>query len=220
VPNGNSNPFLGLADFSGWAFDQNSTIATVAISIDGVPYANAQYGISRQDVCNGFPGVPACPNIGWSLQVDTTKLADGLHTIGITATATGGAFSTAAFVFSVANWSTGDPTRIAIDSPNASFSVYFGTVDFGGWALDPIAAIASVEVSIDGFPLGPATYGGNRQDACNGYGNNPPPGCPDVGWNLMVDTTQYANGAHTVAVTAVTTRGQSATVTASFNIQN
>jgi uncharacterized protein (TIGR03437 family) len=220
VPNGNSNPFLGLAEFSGWAFDQNTPLSTVAISIDGVPFANAQYGLSRPDVCNGFPGVAACPNIGWSLQVDTTRLADGVHTIGVTATATSGAYAVVSFVFTVANWSTADPTRVDIDSPSASISSYFGTVDFGGWALDPIAAISSVQVSVDGFPLGPATYGGNRQDACNAYGNNPPPGCPDVGWNLVVDTTQFPNGTHTLAVTAITTTGQSSTSTTTFNIVN
>jgi uncharacterized protein (TIGR03437 family) len=220
VPNGNSNPFLGLAEFSGWALDQNASIATVAISIDGVPYANAQYGISRPEVCNGFPGVPGCPDVGWSLQVDTTRLADGVHTIGVTATATSGAYAVVAFVFSVANWSTGDPTKIAIDSPSPTISSYFGIVDFGGWALDPYSAVASVQVAIDGFPLGAATYGGNRQDACNAYGNNPPPGCPDVGWNLPVDTTQYSNGTHTLAVTAITTNGQSSTATATFNLEN
>lgn len=220
VPNGNSTPFQGFAEFSGWALDLNAPIATVAISIDGVPYANAQYGISRPDVCAGFPGVAACPNIGWSLQVDTTKLADGMHTIGVTATSSTGAFVVAGFVFSVANWSTDNPMQIAIDSPNSRVSVYFGTVDFGGWALNPNAAIAGVDVSIDGFPLGPATYGGNRPDACAAWGNNQPPGCPNVGWNLEVDTTQFPNGSHTVAVTATTARGQSSTSTATFDIQN
>lgn len=219
VPNGNSDPFLGLAEFSGWAFDQNAPLSTVAISIDGVPYGNAQYGISRTDVCNGFPGVAACPKIGWSLQVDTTRLADGVHTIGVTATATNGDFAAVAFIFSVANWSTGNPMLIAIDSPNSSISAYFGTVDFGGWALDPNAAISSVDVFVDGFPLGSATYGGNRQDACNGY-RNAPPGCPNVGWNLTVDTTQFANGAHTLAVTSTTVSGQSSTNTATFTINN
>ena len=72
--------FLGTVTMSGWTYDMTNTIAAVGISIDGVSKGNATYGVSRPDVCNSGAH-PGCPNVGWSLQVDTALLAGGAHTL-------------------------------------------------------------------------------------------------------------------------------------------
>ena len=217
-PAGDASPYQGLAQFSGWALDQSSAISGVSISIDGVPYGAAQYGVSRPDICAVYSTAPGCPNVGWSILVDTTHLTDGVHTIGVTANSANGAYAVVSWVFTVANWSTPDPIRIGIDTPSAQNSGYFGTVLFGGWALDVDTPISTVQVAVDGTPVGTAAYGGSRPDACATNGN--PPGCPNVGWNIGVDTTQFADGAHTLQVTAVSATGQRSTATAPFSIIN
>ncbi|HUN96659.1 MAG TPA: hypothetical protein VMU69_10530, partial [Bradyrhizobium sp.] len=126
--------------------------------------------------------------------------------------------SVVSWVFTVANWSTPDPIRIGIDNPSAQNSGYFGTVNFGGWALDVDTPIASVQVAVDGTPVGIAAYGGSRPDACAKNGN--PPGCPNVGWGIDLDTTLFADGDHTLDVTAISATGQRSTSSASFTIIN
>lgn len=217
-PAGDASPYEGLAQFSGWAIDQSSAISSVAISIDGIPYSAAQYGISRPDICSSYPGAPGCPNVGWAILVDTTHLADGLHTLGVTVTAANGAHSVVSWIFTVINWALPDAFRIGIDTPSAQNSGYFGTVTFGGWALDINTPIISVEVAVDGISVGAAAYGGYRPDAC--AVNNNAPGCPNVGWNIGIDTTQFADGQHTLDVTAVSATGQRSTSSATFSIIN
>ncbi|HTU44542.1 MAG TPA: hypothetical protein VMF91_05745 [Bryobacteraceae bacterium] len=217
-PASNASPYEGLAQFSGWAVDLSAAITTVSISIDGVPYGAAQYGVARPDICAVYSTAPGCPNVGWSALVDTTHLTDGVHTLGVTANAANGAFSVVSWVFTVANWSTPDPIRIGIDNPSAQNSGYFGTVNFGGWALDVDTPIASVQVAVDGTPVGIAAYGGSRPDACAKNGN--PPGCPNVGWGIDLDTTLFADGDHTLDVTAISATGQRSTSSASFTIIN
>ncbi|HEX3681976.1 MAG TPA: hypothetical protein VHU83_05485 [Bryobacteraceae bacterium] len=217
-PASDASAYEGLAQFSGWAVDLSTAISTVSLSIDGVPYGAAQYGVARPDICAVYSTAPGCPNVGWSALVDTTHLTDGVHTLGVTATAANGVFSVVSWVFTVANWSTPDPIRIGIDTPSAQSSGYFGTVIFGGWALDVNTPIVTVQVAVDGTPVGTAAYGGSRPDACAANGN--PPGCPNVGWDIGVDTTQFANGAHTLDVTAISATGQRSTSTASFTTIN
>jgi N-acetylmuramoyl-L-alanine amidase len=76
----------GLANLWGWAVSDDAAIATVAVSIDGAALGNATYGDGRADVCAAYQNRKGCPNVGWHLPVDTTKLADGPHTVSVTAT--------------------------------------------------------------------------------------------------------------------------------------
>jgi hypothetical protein len=217
-PAGDASPYEGLAQFSGWAVDLSSGISGVSISIDGVPYGPAQYGVARPDICKVYSTAPGCPNVGWSIWVDTTHLPNGVHTLGVSVTAADGTFSVVSWIFTVANWATPDPIRIAIDTPGAQNSGFFGSVYFGGWALDVDTPITSVQVAIDGTPVGVASYGASRPDACAANGN--PPGCPNVGWNIGIDTTLFADGSHTLDVTAISATGQRSTATAAFSIIN
>lgn len=218
-PGSHTSAYQGLATFSGWALDKNAVLSNVAISIDGVPYGNATYGVSRTDVCASLTGVPGCPNVGWTYTLDTTRVPNGIHYLGVDVTAANGDHSVVSWVFTVGNWSSSaNAFRMSIDTPSPQTPPYFGSAIFGGWALNLAAPIAQVLVSIDGTPIGSAAYGGSRPDACASSSNAP--GCPDVGWSITVDTTQIANGSHTVAITPVTADGQSSTATATFSVSN
>lgn len=219
VPGTGAQPFLGTVVFSGWAASEASSISNVSISIDGVDQGPAQYGVSRNDVCSIFAAL-GCSDIGWTFTLDTTALSSGNHTMTLTSTDATGQHAALSREFVVANWSspTTDQINIVIDSPGSSQMSFSGGAFFGGWALSSDAAIAQVSMTIDGMPIQSASYGGSRPDVCQVHVNAP--GCPNVGWNAWVDTTYFADGVHTLALTATTMAGQSSTATASFTIAN
>jgi hypothetical protein len=206
-----------LATFYGWAINDNAAIASVAITVDGVPYGTAQYGASRPDVCTAYPGRAGCPNVGWSFTLDTTQLADGNHTLGVTAMASGGT-STASVNFTVGNWSAPNPMMVTIENPSPSSGTISGSALFSGWALQNNVPLNLVQVSIDGVPYGPASYGATRADVCTNFPSGG--GCPNVGWSFLVDTTLLFNGQHTLAVTGSTYNGYSSTATTKFTVFN
>jgi N-acetylmuramoyl-L-alanine amidase len=209
-PNSSSNPFQGLAPFSGTASNSMGLDVTVSISVDGVSYG------STSACTPSF--LISCPNGSWTFLLDTTQLAEGMHTFGATAVATDGTFAIASVPFQVANWSASNPMRINIDAPAPQSSAFSGIAHFGGWALDDNAPIGGVEVAIDGVSLGAASYGANRADVCKVFAGRS--GCPNVGWDAFVDTGMLSNGTHTLAVTATTSNGQSSTSTSSFSVAN
>jgi hypothetical protein len=101
--NAKSPGFFNTAIFGGWAIDKNGPIITVKISVDGVPFGTASYGVSRPDVCAANPGTPGCPNVGWDIAVDTTLLSNGVHTLAVTATTPAGQSATTTASFTVTN---------------------------------------------------------------------------------------------------------------------
>jgi uncharacterized protein (TIGR03437 family) len=219
TPSSNSGPFSGLAAFGGWAIDADSAIQSVAVTVDAVPYGNAAYGSGRADVCAVFPNRAGCPNVGWNFLIDTTELADGTHTLGITVNPVIGQSYTATTQFKVGNMATANnSTRIVIDRPNSLSPAFSGAASFGGWAINDGTAITMVQVSVDGQLKANASYGGTRPDVCVAYPGRP--GCPNVGWNDTLDTTQLANGMHTVEITATSASGQRATASAAFTVAN
>lgn len=214
-PNSQSSAISGSVVFGGWAVSDIAAIRSVSVAIDGVPVGSGNYGVNRADVCAVLPGRAGCPNVGWDLAFDTTSLANGPHTLSVTALSTGGQYSTTSVAFNVSNSS---PVTIGIDRPISTSGAFSGTAAFGGWALNQTngIAIAAVKILIDGVVNGVATYGGGRPDVCNVFPGRA--GCPNVGWNYLLDTTVLANGAHQVEVTAISTNGQQATVSSSFTV--
>ncbi len=219
TPSLQSGAFSGIVNFGGWATGTSAAVSNVAITIDGEPYGAAVYGGTRQDVCNAHPGLPSCPNVGWNLGLDTTRLINGLHILGVTTYSAAGQRANATQTFSVANAASASPILITIDIPNAQNSILLGPVTFAGWAIDTDNTIGAVAVSIDGAPYGAAQYGENRPDVCAAY--PAATSCPNVGWSLTVDTSYLANGIHTVTMTATDSAGaQLNTVSGQFTVAN
>jgi N-acetylmuramoyl-L-alanine amidase len=216
-PSSQSRTVIGSIELAGWAIDDNGPISSVTISIDGVKKGNATYGVSRPDVCAAYPSRAGCPNVGWTLPLDTTLLANGTHTVAATAISANGDQMTIGSSFTVANWTSGNPMKIDIDTPGSNSSPFSGSAVFGGWAISDLASIVSVTVSVDGVPAGSGNYGVSRPDVCAAH---PAAGCPNVGWDMALDTTSLANGPHTLGVTATSSSGQSSTVSSTFNVSN
>jgi pseudomonalisin len=210
---------LGIITISGWALNNDAAITGVAIFVDGVLKGRASYGANRGDVCGIYTG-PGCPNVGWTFSFDTTQLANGPHVLQVTASAiTSGQpaqYGTTSTVFTTANWTT-NPTRITVDGPARSGSVS-GVVNAYGWAMDDYETISSVAISIDGVSYGAASYGSSRGDVCAAFPGRA--GCPNVGWNFMLDTTLLSDGPHVLGVTTTTAGGRHSTVTSPFSVSN
>lgn len=217
-PSASSNPFLGKVLFSGYAVNDNAAVTSVAVLIDGAPFGAATFGLSSPTACASYPGRANCANSGWSYGLDTTTLADGTHTLGITENANGSIY-TFTTSFMVANQSTSNPMTVYIDSPqNQTANGLFGTIAMAGWAIDNYSAISAVNVAIDDVPVGQAFYGASRGDVCAAYPGRQ--GCPNVGWTFNYDTSLLFNGYHEIEITAVTVAGQSSTVTRAIRIAN
>jgi hypothetical protein len=97
------------------------------------------------------------------------------------------------------------PPQIEIDTLSTNTPL-FGTVNVAGWAVDDkttpstvASPITSITVSVDGGTPQRASFGGSRPDVCSVYSG---PGCPYIGFDFGLDTTQLSNGVHTVTVTA------------------
>ena len=215
APGSNASALSGNSPIGGWVIADNAAITSVSVAVDGRPLGNASYGGTRNDVCTAYPFRAGCPNVGWNYMLNTSALVNGTHMLAITAQTTANETYTETRQFSVA----GNPIHIDSDLPGAANSGPFsGTVNFGGWSLDDNEAIAQVNIAIDGVAFGNATYGGARPDVCVPFAGRP--GCPNVGWNVAVDTTALANGVHTLAISGVSESGESATMTTPFNVSN
>ncbi len=216
-PGAQSGALTGTAEFRGWAIGTSAPINNVALSIDGVSFGNATYGDVRDDVCAVYPGRPGCPNVGWNLPVDTTQLVNGLHALTVTAKTATGQYTKSTQTFYVANTQTSSRVLMFTDSPSAENSVVQGSTTFRGWAVSSSVTISGIGIYIDGGFYGQASYGAQRPDVCAIYpGDN---NCPNVGWTFPIDTTELANGSHTISVIATHSAGQSA-VSSAFTVAN
>jgi N-acetylmuramoyl-L-alanine amidase len=199
---------------SGWAFATKGYTPMVSVYVDDVNVAPTNAN-QRPDVCAVFPAALDCPNVGWSLQLDTTQFPDGPHTLKVVGYSLSYGTGFASVPITISNFASPDPMHLVIDSAGGALS---GVANLRGWAVSDDAAIATVAVSVDGAVLGNASYGDSRNDVCEVYQNRF--GCPNVGWHSPIDTTGLSNGAHTVSVTATSGFGEQSTQTATFAVKN
>lgn len=77
---GGGNGAAGVIGLFGWALDDDG-IQAVDVYVDGVIAGRAQYGRGRPGVGELYPGFPDSSTAGWSMRLDTTRYANGLHTV-------------------------------------------------------------------------------------------------------------------------------------------
>jgi hypothetical protein len=76
----------GIVRISGYAYSPGGTIPPangVLLVVDGAGLNYAQYGQPRPVECGTLTGVAACPNIGFTIDLDTRTLTNGNHVIGV-----------------------------------------------------------------------------------------------------------------------------------------
>ena len=202
----------GTVSVAGWAIDNTSVVGTavssVPVLVDGVLVGTATYGAYRSDVCAAYRGRAGCPNVGFNYLLNTAALSPGAHTITVYAVDSdvpSPGVGSASVTVTVSSGAPSGPPSVNIDTPAPNAAVS-GTVSVVGWAIDNVTAIGtainpnSLQVKVDGVLVGTATYGVNRLDVCNVYPGRA--GCPNVGFNYLLDTAAFSPGAHTIAVYA------------------
>ena len=73
----------GTVRISGYAYDPDGAIRGVSLIVDGSTYGPIRYGFPREQECTELTGVSACPGIGFEMDLNTTSLANGLHSIAV-----------------------------------------------------------------------------------------------------------------------------------------
>ena len=193
-PAANGGSLSGGVGLGGWTLGSTVPISNVAVSIDGIPYGNANYGGNRADACQSHVGAPGCPNVGWNYFLDTTQLVTGSHLLAITASTAAGQSTAATRMFSVLNAPDVFPISLS-PFPGPSASVVIGAVNFQCLTHDANQSIVSDVLTIDG--------------------GSPP--IRALGW---VDTTQLANGSHTMTCVATAADGRKGSITSPFTVAN
>jgi hypothetical protein len=73
----------GNVTFRGWAVEDQSTIVTVEVFVDGDFMGVAAYGFPRADVGDQFPQLPAARFSGWNFTMDSRKLGNSIHRLTV-----------------------------------------------------------------------------------------------------------------------------------------
>jgi uncharacterized protein (TIGR03437 family) len=98
-----SQAFSGVSIFGGWLYDGVASIQSVYVSIDGIPFGNAGVHGARPDVCTSTSVSPDCPNVGWTILVNTSLLSNDIHTLSVTGTTVAGQSYSVSRQFTSAN---------------------------------------------------------------------------------------------------------------------
>lgn len=112
-----------------------------------------------------------------------------------------------------------DPPLVWVDFPSHAQTVS-GNFLVRGWATDA-SGVVSMSFKVDGVPvtLSGFVYGTSRGDVCAAHPIGDP-NCPNVGFQGTLDTSQLANGGHTLSATAFDPNGNSATFNRFFQTSN
>lgn len=75
----------GQVNLAGWAYSEDIGIQEVHVLVDGERIASADYGISRVDVVEArqVETDPNAPNLGFGYSLDTSSLANGVHSLAV-----------------------------------------------------------------------------------------------------------------------------------------
>lgn len=178
----------GTQNVYGWFLDQ-SGVANIEVLVDGAVVGQAVYGDDRPDVQRFYPQFKNGES-GYHFALDTTKLADGQHTVAIRETGKNGRVT-----ILPASTITIDNALGFLDKP-ASGSIINGTQNVYGWFLDQ-SGVAAIEILVDGVAVGQAVYGDDRPDVQKFY---PQFKNRKSGYHYALDTTKFTDGKHTITI--------------------
>ena len=190
----------GIAKISGWALNKSDISKVEIFEGSSLVGAAANVNLYYPTVNIVYPGYSSGDNSGYSYDLDTTKLADGVHTLKVQATRINGEV-----VFWNIQVSVDNAPRMYVDTPTSG-SAISGVTKISGWALN-VSRISKVEIFEGSSLLGATANVNLYYPSVNvvypGYssGNN-------SGFSYDLDTTKLANGVHTLKVQATGINGE------------
>lgn len=170
------------------------TVQVGAFTVSGTA-SSAAVSVSSVQVrvdSNGW--MAAIGTTSWSASINSIAYADGSHTIFAMATDSVGHASTTSVALTFSN----TPPTLTITSP-ASGAVVAGSATVSGTASST-AGLASVQVRVDSGAWTSSPNTGN--------------------WSVIIDTTAYPDGAHTIYAMATDSVGRTATSSVSVTVSN
>jgi hypothetical protein len=202
----------GLVEVRGWAIKSatataSDSVQSVTVLIDGNQVGTATYGTAWADVCTGFRGRAACPNAGWSYNLDVDAFGQGNHVMKVVALDSAGNSSSNEVSFTTTSSLV---PSVIVDVP-APGAILKGKVAIDGWAIENVEAagreaVQAVTIFVDGNQIGTANYGIARPDVCDLLPGRL--GCPNVGWSYSLDVDALPSGSHVLKVAALNTAGK------------
>ena len=72
----------GVVTLSGYAYSPGGVVTSAALLVDNTLQSIASYGLPQPDVCASLKAIAACPNIGFTVRLDTTAFSNGQHVLG------------------------------------------------------------------------------------------------------------------------------------------
>lgn len=225
---------FGIVQVKGFILDPRG-VSMITLLVDGAEVHDVDIDQPRDDVRRKYPGFRGEPfpfDPGFTTSFLATNYTSGEHTIALEVTYNDSTVETLGERTVTVDNSVNQAPIGAMDSPRdpviyGQQDIISGVYPLTGWALDdtgvrkveipagcnpdlvpPVAGChwaADIEVMVDGRVVGQAIYWLPRPDISNAY--------PDVaaaiksGWQVNLDTTNFVNGDHDVAVRVWDTQG-------------
>ncbi len=200
-----------VLNVSGIAYDMEAPVTAVDILIDNIKRATTRPSISRADFC-AQQKVPGCPTVGFNVNVNTSTLAPGSHSlrVRVTNSRAGTAFYPEQPLPFITEAGQSSLPFGVIESPTEGQQVQ-GRLSVRGYALAKDVRITSVDTLVDGISYGPTSYGSRRTDVCGAL-NPAPPNCPSIGFSFTLDTVNelppISDGSHSLQIRVLDETGR------------
>lgn len=188
--------------------------ATVSGTISVSALATDTQGVSRVEFLldGAVRSIDTTQPFTWSW--NTTTASNGPHTLqALAVDACDNSASSTPVAVQVSNAPTNAAPLVHIDSPSSGQVVSSSTLLVSGWATDE-TGVTALTFLLDGQSIAPSWSWVSRPDVCAAIPLGDPR-CPAVGWSFQLDTTNLANGSHTIRATAVDALGAS-----QFDVRN
>jgi ADP-heptose:LPS heptosyltransferase/GT2 family glycosyltransferase len=207
----------GAVSMAGWAVGA-AELQAVTVALDGVPIGEAETGLSRPDIGNRFPDLPAARHSGFRFSARLDRAILGGQTVTLDIRGSDGSSETLVLP------APAEPPTVADQLVAAKKSISFGIdgptlvgdratapalamLTLTGWAIAH-AGVTAIEVWFDGRLVGPATLGLRREDIAAAH-----PDRDDAllcGFAMAVPQRLMTPGEHGVIVVIRTGDSQSA----------
>jgi len=200
----------GVHKISGWAINV-SGISKAQIFEGSSLIGSADVQLSYPSVNAVYPGYSSGNNSGYSYELDTAKLPNGVHTLKVQATGIN-----SEEVFWNIQVTVDNAPKMYVDTPTSGSQIK-GSTQISGWALN-MTGISKVEL-FKGKTLLQTTSSNNYYPSVKVEFPSYPSG-NNCGFSMSYDTTKLPNGTQTFAVVATGIDGITTTWPMTLTINN